>query len=286
MSEFDFLRNVTIGQYLEGDSVVHRLDPRAKLIALTALLTGVVTTPSLAALSATLGLVCAMVWRARIPFRHALRGVRATAPFLLFVALVQMLTMPQHDVGPVLWRWWWVTIALGDLSVAVATMARFSVLMLGLSLFSFTTSTTQVTHGIEHLFRPLQRVGFPAHELSLVAVIALRFVPLLALEAERLAKAQASRGAGFGRGSGNPLTRARRMLPLLVPLFVTALRRAETLAMAMEARCYTGGQGRTHLVRLRARPRDAAAALLSLAWAGLLVATVWVNPDRYLASLL
>ena len=286
MSEFEFLRNVTIGQYLEGDSVVHRLDPRAKLIALTALLTGVVTTPSLAALSATLGLVCAMVWRARIPFRHALRGVWATAPFLLFVALVQMLTMPQHDVGPVLWRWWWVTIALGDLSVAVATMARFSVLMLGLSLFSFTTSTTQVTHGIEHLFRPLQRVGFPAHELSLVAVIALRFVPLLALEAERLAKAQASRGAGFGRGSGNPLTRARRMLPLLVPLFVTALRRAETLAMAMEARCYTGGQGRTHLVRLRARPRDAAAALLSLAWAGLLVATAWVNPDRYLASLL
>jgi energy-coupling factor transport system permease protein len=286
VSEFEFLRNVTIGQYLEGDSVVHHLDPRAKLIALTALLTGVVTTPSLAALSVTLGLVCAMVWCARIPFRYALRGVRAAAPFLLFVAVVQMLTVPQHDVGSVLWRWWRVTIALGDLRMAVVTIARFFVLILGLSLFSFTTSTTQVTHGIEHLFRPLQRIGFPAHELSLVAVIALRFVPLLALEAERLAKAQASRGADFGRGSGNPFTRARRMLPLLVPLFVTALRRAETLAMAMEARCYTGGQGRTHLIQLRARSRDAAAALLCLAWAGLLIATAWLNPDAYLASLL
>jgi energy-coupling factor transport system permease protein len=286
VSEFEFLRNVTIGQYLEVDSPIHRLDPRAKLAAVAALLIGVVTSPSIAALVVTLALALVTVWAARIPLRYALGGLRAALPFLLLIALLQVLAVPQNNAGTVLWHWWRITVTIGGIRAAILTIARFLVLILGLSLLSFTTSTTQVTHGIEHLLRPLQRVGFPAHELSLVAVIALRFVPLLALEAERLAKAQASRGADFGRGSGNAFVRARRLLPLLVPLFVTALRRAEALAMAMEARCYTGGKSRTHLVELTARPIDLVAAALCIAWAVLLVATVWASPDLCLARLL
>jgi energy-coupling factor transport system permease protein len=163
-------------------------------------------------------------------------------------------------VGRVLWEWWRITVTLTDLHVAAILVVRFLVLILGISLLSMVTTTAELTHGIEHLLRPLQRFGFPAHELALVVIIALRFVPLLALEAERLAKAQASRGADFGRGGGNVFKRARRMLPLMV----TALRRAETLILAMEARCYTGGEGRTHLIHLEARRRDTVAVLLTL----------------------
>jgi energy-coupling factor transport system permease protein len=192
----------------------------------------------------------------------------------------------------VLWQWRWIAITSMDMSAAAVSLVRFVALILGLSLFSFSTSTTELAHGTERLLRPLQRLGLPAHECSLMLVIALRFVPLLALEAERIAKAQASRGADGGRGrSGrgkmnpqavNPFKRARRMLPLLVPLFVIALRRAETLALAMEARCYTGGKGRTHLIRLEARWSDGLAILLvAILVAGLLAATQ-LNLDLYL----
>jgi energy-coupling factor transport system permease protein len=192
---------------------------------------------------------------------------------LLLLAALQVLAIPQNDTGRVLWQWWRITITSTDLRVALVTLLRFAVLILGLSLFSLTTNTTQVAHGIEHLLRPLQRLRFPAHEFALIVVIALRFVPILALEAERIAKAQASRGAQGGQRAFNPLARARRSLPLLVPLFVTALRRAETLALAMEARCYTGGHGRTHLVRLQARWQDAVAVTLTVLLAFGLVAS-------------
>jgi energy-coupling factor transport system permease protein len=164
----------------------------------------------------------------------------------------------------------------------VVALVRFVVLIMGVSLFSFSTRTTELTHGVEHLLRPLQQIGLPAHEFALTVVIALRFIPLLALEAERIAKAQASRGADYGGGRMNVLKRARRLLPLLIPLFVAALRRAETLALAMEARCYTGGRGRTHLIRLSARFSDAlavgAALLLTLAP----LAATWVDLDQLL----
>jgi len=282
MSEFEFLRDVTIGQYLPTGSALHRLDPRAKLVMITFFLIGIVFGDSVSGLLAALAIVLAALAWARIPLCYAVRGVRPALSFLLLLALLQVFTIPQNDVGMVLWRWWRIAITLTDLYKAALLLLRFVVLIIGLSLFSLTTSTAELTHGVEHLLRPLQRLGLPAHEFSLVVVIALRFVPLLAMEAERIAKAQASRGADFGRGRSNVFKRTWRMLPLLVPLFVTALRRAELLILAMEARCYTGGKGRTHLIHFRARLSDIVAVLLVLLLFVVLVVTVWFDFDAWL----
>ncbi len=282
MSEFEFLRDITIGQYLPTGSPSHRLDPRAKLVMTALFLTGVVASTSLAGLSGALVLVLGGLALARIPLRYAVQGLRPALPFLAILALLQVFTIPRNDVGRVLWQWWLVTITTTDLRMAAITLLRFVALILGLSLFSLSTSTTELTHGTEHLLRPLQRLGLPAHEFALVVTISLRFVPLLALEAERIAKAQASRGADFGRGRMSVFQRAVRMLPLLVPLFVVALQRAEALALAMEARCYMGGKGRTHLIRLRARWTDALAVALALLLATALLAAAWLNADAHL----
>ena len=282
MSEFEFLRDITIGQYLPTGSPIHRLDPRAKLVMTALFLTGVVASTSLAGLSGALVLVLGGLALARIPLRYAVQGLRPALPFLAILALLQVFTIPRNDVGRVLWQWWLVTITTTDLRVAAITLLRFVVLILGLSLFSLSTSTTELTHGTEHLLRPLQRLGLPAHEFALVVTISLRFVPLLALEAERIAKAQASRGADFGRGRMSVFQRAVRMLPLLVPLFVVALQRAEALALAMEARCYMGGKGRTHLVHLQARRADVVAVFLVLALTIGLVVAAWLNADAHL----
>jgi len=272
LSEFEFLSDVTIGQYLPTGSVWHRLDPRAKLLMGLIFLVGVVVNKSLVGGMVVCLLVLVALRSARVPLNYALRGLKPVLPFFIFLGILQVFTVPRNDVGVVLWQWWRLTVTVTDLQMAALTLLRFVVLVLGLSLLSFSTRTVELTHGIEHLLRPLQRFGLPAHELSLVVIIAFRFVPLLAMEAERLAKAQASRGADFGVGKGGALKRARRLLPLLVPLFVTALRRAEALALAMEARCYTGGAGRTHLIRLRARWVDGlAVGLTSLLVVGLVL---------------
>jgi len=278
VSEFDLMRNVALGQYMPTGSALHRLDPRAKLGMVILLLVGVTATGSLLGLIVALGCTLLGYRAARVSFRFGLRGFLAAAPFVLLLALLQVLTIPQNDVGRVLLQWWRLVVTVVDLRSAAFVVLRFFALYMGLTLFSMTTSTVELAHGIEHLLRPLQRVGLPAHELSLTVVIALRFVPLLALEAERIAKAQASRGAEMG-GGGRLLQRVRRVLPLLVPLFVTALRRAETLALAMQVRCYTGGRGRTHLIHLRAGWNDAlAVAGLLLLTAGLLFAG-WADVD-------
>jgi len=282
VSEFEFLRHVTIGQYLPTGSLIHRLDPRAKLLMVGLFLAGVVGGTSVSGLMGALVVVLVGLTLARIPLRYAAQGLRPALPFLVLLALLQVFTITRNDVGTVLWQWWRITITVTDLLMAWITLLRFTVLVLGLSLFSFSTSLTELTHGTEHLLRPLQRLHFPAHELALTMAIAIRFVPLLALETERLAKAQASRGADFGRGRMNVFQRAVRLLPLLIPLFVTALQRAETLVLAMEARCYTGGRGRTHLIHLQARPADVLAIVLALLLAAALLAAGELNLDSVL----
>jgi len=282
VSEFELLRNVTIGQYLPTGSPLHRLDPRAKLWMAALLIAGAVATRSLLGLVVALIVVVGGIAIARVPLRYASRGVAPALPFLLFLAVLQVTAVPQNDAGKVIWSWWRVRVTTGDLHVATTTMLRFVVLILGISLFSMTTTTVELAHGVEHVLRPLQRIGMPAHEFSLVVVIALRFVPLLAMEAERIAKAQASRGADLGTRHMNVFKQAARALPLLVPLFVTALHRAETLALAMEARCYAGGRGRTRLIQLKASWADVWAVLGLAVLAAALLAATWLDVDRSL----
>ena len=259
-SEFELLGRVTIGQYLPTASPVHQLDPRAKLVMVLLLILAVTASHSLTALAILLLAVLLGLRIARIPLRFALDGLRPMVPFLLLLALIQVLAIPQY-AARALWRWGIVTVTDRGLLAGILLLARFCTIVLGLSLFSFSTTTTELTHGVEHLLRPLQPLGLPAHEFALMVNIAIRFLPTLAEEAERLMKAQASRGADFGRGQGSFLQRTRRLLPLLVPLFLVSLRRADELIEAMEARCYIGGKGRTYLIHLQARAMDYAAVL-------------------------
>jgi energy-coupling factor transport system permease protein len=284
MSGFEFLHSITIGQYIPTNSVLHRLDPRSKLFIVSVSVVAVVVCHSLLGLTVSLLLTVVGLTLARIPLRYATRGLRPALPLLLFLALLQIIAIPGNDVGRILGRFWIVTLTETDLIMACATIVRFVTLILLISLFSFINSTKELTHGTEYLFKPLERVGFPAHEIALIMTIALRFIPILAMEAEHIAKAQASRGADFGRGRMGLFKRVRRMMPIILPLFLASLRRSETLILAMESRCYTGGKGRTHLIRFKAGWRDAVATILVLLIVGLLVFLNWFNPDQSLWS--
>ena len=261
MDDFEFLRHVTIGQYLPGNSLLHRLDPRAKLLAFLLLVTAITFTPSYLGNALLLATVLALILLSRISVRYALQGLRPAVPMIAVLAVMQLLFLGDFYIPSAglrtLLRWGPIHITTGGVQLVVVSICRLVELMLLVSLLTFTTTLTELTHGMESLMSPLARFGFPAHELSLIATIALRFVPILAQELETIVKAQASRGADFGRGGRlHFVRRTRELLPLLVPLFLDAFRRAEDLILAMEARCYMGGRGRTHLVRFRSSPRD------------------------------
>jgi energy-coupling factor transport system permease protein len=277
MSEFELLRNITIGQYLPTGSAVHRLDPRVKLVVGALLMGAVMASASLVGAALALVVALASLVMARVPLRHALRGLRSAWAFFLMVCVLQLLLYPHHQAvaqgGVALWQWGRLLISEVGLRLLIVLLARLASLILLVSLLTFCTTLTELAHGIEHLLSPLQRVGLPSHELALVLTLALRFLPLLAREMERIMKAQAARGADFGAHSWSFLQRARRMLPLLVPLFLISLRRAEELIEAMEARCYTGGQRRTHLIELRAQTADIVALGAGVLSAALILAT-------------
>jgi energy-coupling factor transport system permease protein len=246
MAEFEFLGQVSIGQYVPTDSWLHKIDARAKLVVALLWMTAAIISQSLLGLILGIAVIYALVAGAGVPLRFAWRSVRASLPILLILAVLQLLTFSGDD--HVLWRWWRITISLHGLRLAALLLTRFLALIGLVSVLSFTTKTGELVHGVEQLTRPLQRIGFPAHEFALMWHITLRFVPLLAIEAERLAKAQASRGGEWGTGAGGLIKRVRRVVPLIVPLFLAALQRAERLALAMEARAYVGGKGRSHLI--------------------------------------
>jgi energy-coupling factor transport system permease protein len=278
MSDFELLASVTIGQYLPGRSPLHRLHPGVKLSVAAVLLLGLVVTDSLVALTFSVLLLLWLTALALVPPGFALRGVASAGPLILFVALLQVVAVPRNDTGTVLAALGPVALTTGDLHAAGLVVLRFAALIVLVSLMTFATSTRELVHGTEALLAPLSRIGLPGHEMALTLTVALRFLPILAIEAEHIAKAQASRGADFGSRSGRGRPRGLRairlLLPLLVPLFLAALRRAEVLATAMEARAYAGGRGRTRLVRYPLRIADAAAACVALVWTVLLIVSI------------
>lgn len=292
MTEFEFLANVTIGQHLPTGSLLHRLDPRAKLLAFI-LLVGVVSfTPTFSGNVSLLVFVAGLFAVARIPFAYALRGLRPFLPWIAAFAVFQLLfTSGGGFIGgadcQILFEWWFIGITTCSVKLVLVSTMRFFGLYLLVSLLTFTTPTTELSHGTERLLSPFARFGVPAHELALVLTIALRFVPTLAQEAERLVKAQVSRGADFGGTSRwRFVRRTRQMLPLLVPLFLNSLRRAEVLTLAMEARCYGGGQGRTHLIELNSSPGDYVALAISIVLAGFMLTYNFSSLDTVLAKLI
>jgi energy-coupling factor transport system permease protein len=269
------LHYLTTSQVLPADSPIHRLDPRTRLLGFLGLLVVFIGAsdvgPALMALGATVGLVAL----ARVPLRYALQGLRLLLPWLLVIALIQIVFGVGNAPGcPALLDWGPLHLTTCTLRQALLTLTRFAGLVLLMGLFTWTTPIPSLVRGLEALASPLDRVGLPAHQLALVGVIAVRFVPTMALELERLQKAQTARGADLGGGRRGFLKQVRRTLPLIVPLFVLALGRAERLAEAMEARAYSGGRGRGR--RYAARPRLRRADWLAFGLLALFVTITFV----------
>jgi energy-coupling factor transport system permease protein len=295
MENLELLRYVTIGQYLPTGSPIHRLDPRVKLLGFGALVLAVAFNGSYLGNLVMLATILGLVALARVPLAYTLQGIRPALPIILVLAALQiLLPPPAFSAAPgcaVLVSWRCPGFAEGPflqvtdctLRLVVVSALRFGELIILTSLLTLCTPITDLSRGIERLLAPLARLRFPAHEMALVLTIALRFVPVLAQEMERIVRAQVSRGADFGgRSRLRFIRQTRQLLPLLVPLFLISLRRAEELAMAMDVRCYTGGTGRTHLVRLRARPSDFVALGLTIAFAVLILSLDFTIADRAL----
>ena len=259
MSQFEFLGSVTIGQYLPLDSRLHRLDGRVRLVGYTGLVLAVTFARGPLGLGLAGLAVLAGMKLGRIPLRYALRGLRAPLPFLLILALLQALTNPYPDSGPVFFTIFGAVIGLSDLGVGAMLLGRFAVLILTLSLASFTLSTSDLVLGLGYLLRPLARLGLPVHDFVMMVQVTLRFLPLLAQTAERIARAQAARGADWDAHGGSLLKRVRRIVPMIVPLFLVSLRRAEQMALAMDARGYGSVTQRTSRVELHMTRGDWAA---------------------------
>jgi len=258
MEDFELMRNVTIGQYIPTGSVVHRLDPRAKILASLFLIVAISFTPSIIANVLMLLLIMLVARMAHIEFRYLLRGFLLGLPILIFIFVTQFLFMGRLEpAGQVFFQWGWFRITQRSLYIIALSGLRLLSFVFLTSLITMTATTTELTHGVEHLLRPFRRIGVPSHELALIMMIALRFVPTLAEEMENIMKAQASRGADIGsRRVWRPDRAAKAYLPLIVPLFLNAFRRAEELVYAMEARGYVGGEGRTHFIQLKSNRLD------------------------------
>jgi energy-coupling factor transport system permease protein len=265
------LRDITIGQYLARDTAIHRLDPRTKILSTMLFMILLFLVPHLVGY-AFLGIFAAIVVAlAGIPPRMLLRGIRSLAFILTLTFLLQLFMtrgQPLFALGP-------LVATREGLVMGAFMISRLTLLIVMTSLLTLTTSPIALTDGLEYLLRPFRRFGLPAHELAMMMTIALRFIPTLLEEADKIMKAQMARGADFR--SGNLLRRARSLIPLLVPLFVSAFRRADELALAMEARCYRGGEGRTRMNQLAFAPRDGVAFVtIGVMFVGVLILRVWL----------
>ena len=263
------LKNITLGQYFPGDSLIHRLDPRTKLLATIALIAIVFVSQGFSGFLLVAAFVVACAASTGIHLKFLVRGLK---PILFIILFTFILNLFFQTGGRVLVSVWFIRITTDGVRMAGFMAARLILLVVSSQLLTLTTSPISLTDGLETLFRPLQVIGFPAHEIAMMMSIALRFIPTLMDEADKIMKAQKARGADFE--TGGLIARARAMVPLLVPLFVGAFRRAEELALAMDARCYRGGKGRTRMKQLKFRGIDALAAL---AIAALLAAVILLN---------
>lgn len=264
------LNDITLGQYFPGNSFIHRLDPRTKILATLIYIVAIffANTPLTYGLLA--GFAAVVIIVSRLPVGLVFSSLKPIWIIVILTMLIHMFTAPgEHIVFA--WKFFKVTAEGLDLGIKMAV--RLILLLLFSSILTFTTSPIVLTDGIEKLLRPFKCIGVPAHEMAMMMTIALRFIPTLLEETDRIMKAQTARGADFG--SGNILQRMKNMLPLLVPLFISAFRRADELATAMEARCYRGGEGRTRMHELAYSGRDYAAFVLVITLAIVLAFLRW-----------
>ena len=244
------LKDITIGQYFPGDTIIHRLDPRIKIIIIALFIGSLFFINSFIPYAFILIFILSVIKISELPIKFIIKGLRP----LIFIILITFTINIFMTKGEVLWELGFLTVTKEGLYQAVFMALRLIFLITGTSLLTLTTSPIALTDGIESLLNPFKKIGLPAHELAMMMTIALRFIPTLLEETDKIMKAQMARGADFE--SGNVIRRAKNLVPLLVPLFINAFRRADELATAMEARCYRGGDNRTRLNELKLKRLD------------------------------
>ena len=259
------LRDITLGQYYPVASVLHRLDPRTKLFGTMVFIISLFVADSIWAYLAATVFLAAAIKISHVPFRFMVRGLKAII-FLLLISVSFNLFLTQ---GEVLFQLWFLKVTKEGLKTAGFMGVRLIYLVVGSSVMTLTTTPNELTDGLEKSLGFLKKIGLPVHEVSMMMSIALRFIPILVEETDKIMKAQIARGADFE--SGNIIQRAKNMIPLLVPLFISAFRRATDLAMAMEARCYRGGEGRTKMKPLHYAKRDGVTYLVYIAYLAVII---------------
>ena len=245
------LKDITLGQYFPGQSVIHRLDPRTKLVMLVVYIVALFLAESWVSYGLMFLFLVSVIWLSTIPLKAIVRGMKPLVVILIFTGVLNLFFTQD---GEVLFHFWIFTVTTGGFSRAVMMMSRILMLITGTFLLTYTTSPIALTDGLESLMNPLKKVGVPVHELSMMMCIALRFIPTLIEETDKIMCAQKARGADFETGS--LMDRAKALIPILVPLFISAFRRADELATAMECRCYQGGEGRTKMKLLHYHRED------------------------------
>lgn len=245
------LRDITLGQYYPAKSIIHQLDPRVKLVTTILYIISLFVAKGIAGYAVATVFLVMVVKMSKVPFRYITKGLKAVI-MILMITVIFNLFMVNGEVE--LWRFGFLRITDKGLRTAVFMAIRLIYLIIGSSIMTLTTTPNDLTDGLEKLLGPLKKVRVPVHEIAMIMSIALRFIPILLEETDKIMKAQTARGADFE--SGNLIQKAKAMVPLLVPLFISAFRRANDLAMAMEARCYHGGDGRTKMKPLHYESRD------------------------------
>lgn len=265
------VRDMTIGQYYNTDSVIHRLDPRTKIMIAFVFVISLFFGRN-PALYACIVLALAVYIRlSHVPVRFILKGLKALGMIILFTVLINLFTVGGLDV---LWEWHFIRITYDGVRAAVYLGLRLVFMIIGSSMMTYTTTPNALTDGLEKLLHFLTRLKVPVHELAMIMSIALRFVPILIEELDKIMKAQMARGVDFSEG--NLYVRLKKMMPIMVPLFVSAVRRSNDLALAMDARCYHGGDGRTKMKPLQYRRADHIAYMVLLAYlAGTILLAVY-----------
>ncbi len=255
------LRDITIGQYFPGNSIIHRLDPRFKIIMTVLYIIMLFAGGTYIALAIGAVYTIIAVSLSRIKPKMFVKSIKPIMPFLVITALINLLLISSGDI---VWQWKFLKITDVGINTSVFMILRIILLITGTSLLTYTTSPITLTDAIERLLSPLKKLKFPVHELAMMMSIALRFIPTLIEETDKIMSAQKARGAEIDTGSF--MTRARNLVSILVPLFISSFRRADELATAMECRCYNGGSGRTRLRQLRSSARDYIALAVTIAF--------------------
>jgi energy-coupling factor transport system permease protein len=260
------LRDITLGQYYQTDSTLHRLDPRVKIVATLVYIVSLFVVDNFIGYIIAAAFLATAIVLSKVPVKFIFKGMRAIYMLLVITMVFNLFLTP----GEPLVSFWKLKITKEGLKIAIMMGVRLVFLITGSSLMTLTTTPNQLTDGLESLMKPFKKLHVPVHEISMMMSIALRFIPILMEETDKIMKAQMARGADFE--SGSLVQRAKSLIPLLVPLFISAFRRANDLAMAMEARCYRGGEGRTKMKPLIYHGTDFAAYLVILLYLCLMIA--------------